>query len=1028
MSFGQAFGQAIEDVVSWASSFVLHTDAASYCQLETAVPFAGRADMDPGVLINRGGSLMTVLRVDGSLGPVANDKIPDVVEGLSRTLIPSLQTGRHTMDWVFERNDPATDRYMERCYAPIISQSRRLGMDSAMERILRDEMASIRKHVSAEESYLIVYTHLVGITKSEIKTEQGRRKELFKENPIGRLDQAQSPRLTMQSALRNHMSLVGTLQKELRQWFSVALLSRHDVTSLVRTAYHEESASPKWRAVLPGDPVPVKASYIAGDNSGYVWPKVSQQICGSGRNVEHVRGTPHVKIGSTYYGTVLVTQGPQDDNQLFSHIFGSIRRTMPWRVVFRITPKVLDSLKFREVLLNVCAWIGDNASIKRSFDWLKEYDKSGCAVGIQMAFQTWAPSLDLLEQQFADLNKCVTDWGICTTSQDCGDPFGQWASGVSGFSAQHRGALMPAPIEEAIALMPLQRPAAPWQSGPLFASTDGRPYPFNPRSGIMTFLLALYVAPPGSGKSVTMGRNFWTTALAPTGLNELSPVGSIDIGPTQVRQALLLQQLLPERLKKQVMAARMRNSIDMRINPCDTLPGCRKPTALQNQFLLYLLTLLCTPLGKGKSPYPNMDNLAQLCIEVAFRRAASPEKAKRFEDSEPLVNETLKEIDYKVDRYSTWWEVTDALWAKGKLQASSIAQRHAVPTLHDIIEAANSDDVRAVYAKEGFEAVVKETGMTLISQFIECLRSGLRLFPVLDGTTTFDLGDARVIALDLDDVARGSGEQGDRCVAIWMMLCRNLFAMRWYRKERDGALKEVLEMCPESYHAWHFDYAVTMQGLRKTLFCDELHRAGGATAFLDCLDLDGREGRKWGIDFHFASQFHTDFRPSMRSLSTAIYILDGRDEQVVRAVKQDFGFDDECIRLLRTYGTGASSRGGPFLVRYSTSKGVVTQMLYNVMGTQLLWSTNTTPEDMALRDRIEAKLGRVEALEALSEVVGTSAKDQVLNRRNSIGESETVDVYAEIAAEVIGKWEQVKADRRLEMVRELDGTHTRKAA
>jgi intracellular multiplication protein IcmB len=1006
-----AFAGFAEDVMSWVGSFVLHTDAASLCQLETAVPIDPRDD-DLGVLINKGGGLMTVLRIEGSLKPIADEMIEKMVLDLTTPLINSFKTGRHLLDIVFERNDPRTMHEIERAYAPYITQIRRLKMHPMMERMMRDEMAAIRKHVSSEAHYWVLYTRLHDVSKAEIKLDANRRKELNGEHPLGRIDYGQSPLLTLQSAIRDHRTYVERMVEDLKAYFAVTPLTSREVGHLAKAAYDEAGTADDWRPALPGDPIRLRRVNAADDNSGCVWPKLAIQVTG-GRSPHAVKNTPYVKVGPVYFGTILLREPPLDDSILFRKFFESVRREIPWRMNMRLTPDGLSELRVRTFILTFAAWLGDNAGIKRSLDALEDYAKDGCVVGMRVAFQTWSRSLDELEQRVSDLNKAVEGWGICGTMMDSGEPFRQFYTGLPAFTSTHMAPMAPAPIEQVMELLPLQRPAAPWSSGVLFRSRDGRPYPFSPVSAIMTFLVGLYIAPPGSGKSVFMGRMFWVTALAPTGLDELSPVGSIDIGPTQVKQAELLRELLPAEMRHQVVAHRMRDSIDLRINPCDTLPGCRTPIGMHRQFLEYLLGLICSPLKeRGAEPYPMIDKLASMVIDVAYKQSSEAVSAKLYEDADPQVAGALSEIGYEADRHTTWWEVTDNLWKAGRRRESMLAQRFAVPTMRDFITAATDASVRAVFAKEGHVAEVREIGMTLIDTFIQCVESAIKDYPVLQGTTTFELGDARVIALDLDEVAKGSGPSGERRIALWMMLCRNLFAQRWYRKVRDNAIAEVLDRCPEDYHNWHIHYATRMQELRKTLFVDELHRSGGAIAFRNQLEQDGREGRKWGIDMHFASQFADDFPEKLRQIATAVYILDGRVPEVVQCARELYEFSPEAVRLLVRFCVGPTSRGAGFLARFVTSKGVVDQLLYNTMGARMLWNVSTTPEDTNVRDRVTDLIGKIEGLEALAEVMGTSAKDEVQRRRNRSSEDAETNVYEDIAREIQGKWEKLKAAQK----------------
>ena len=52
------------------------------------------------------------------------------------------------------------------------------------------------------------------------------------------------------------------------------------------------------------------------------------------------------------------------------------------------------------------------------------------------------------------------------------------------------------------------------------------------------------------------------------------------------------------------------------------------------------------------------------------------------------------------------------------------------------------------------------------------ISSAVREYPILSRVTAFDIGDARVVSLDLDEVAKTGGEAADRQTAVMYMLAR----------------------------------------------------------------------------------------------------------------------------------------------------------------------------------------------------------------------------------------------------------------
>ena len=55
--------------------------------------------------------------------------------------------------------------------------------------------------------------------------------------------------------------------------------------------------------------------------------------------------------------------------------------------------------------------------------------------------------------------------------------------------------------------------------------------------------------------------------------------------------------------------------------------------------------------------------------------------------------------------------------------------------------------------------------------------------PLLSQVTKFDLGEARVVSLDLDEVAKSGGDAADRQTAVMYMLARYILARHYYLTE-----------------------------------------------------------------------------------------------------------------------------------------------------------------------------------------------------------------------------------------------------
>ena len=240
-----------------------------------------------------------------------------------------------------------------------------------------------------------------------------------------------------------------------------------------------------------------------------------------------------------------------------------------------------------------------------------------------------------------------------------------------------------APLSQILQMMPWTRPASPWPYGALmFRSPDGKPWPFQPGSNLQTTWIDLIYARPGSGKSVLANaQNLGLCLLG--GIARLPRIAIIDIGPSSSGLISLLREALPAKFRHYVAYHRMQMSPDYAINPFDTQLGYRFPTALERAFLVNFVTLLTTPLGASK-PYDGMADLVGQVIDEMYRNLSDDFKPSLYSvNVEPLIDSILDEIGFIKDAKSTWWEVTDALFAAGLEHEASLAQRFAMPLLSD---------------------------------------------------------------------------------------------------------------------------------------------------------------------------------------------------------------------------------------------------------------------------------------------------------------------------------------------------------
>jgi intracellular multiplication protein IcmB len=433
---------------------------------------------------------------------------------------------------------------------------------------------------------------------------------------------------------------------------------------------------------------------------------------------------------------------------------------------------------------------------------------------------------------------------------------------------------------------------------------------------------------------------------------------------------------------------------DYSINPFDTQLGCRFPTAPERAFLVNFLTLLTTPLGAAK-PYDGMPDLVGMVVDEMYKNFSDDFKPTPYAPGvELFIDSILEEIGFVRDSKSTWWEVTDALFSAGFAHEALMAQRYAMPLLADAASICRTASIEDLYEK-----VTAPTGESLINAFSRMISGAVREYPILSRVTAFDIGDARVVSLDLDEVAKSGGDAADRQTGVMYMLARYILARHYYLTE------ECLSELPQQYLAYHKERVSEIREDPKRIVYDEFHRTSRSQAVRDQVLIDMREGRKWNVQISLLSQSVEDFDSVMIDFATCIYIMDAGPAQTIEKTAKIFGLSETAVNTLRTRVHGPREGGATFLAQYSTKLGVNVQLLTLTLGPIELWAFSTTAEDAFVRNELYRRLGPAEARRFLASLFpsGSVAKliAERLNAMKNKGITNEGDVKASVADELI---------------------------
>lgn len=995
----------LDSLFIWLNSG-LKQNLSDYVDLETG--------QDEFTLAAKDGSLLSILRIDGYKSLI---NVPSYYEKISTPLSsgfdPFLSKPGHMVQVVFSVDPTKSERVVREALNPSYVTIKKLGLE--LEGILDERVKNISRLANYEQCFVVLWTRPSALVKSDAKQERTRKNKM-RMNQRTPTKFAQDP-FAGNSLLHNqHSSFVNNINE---LFYSVGVASEklkaHEAVRVVRQSIDDEYTSDKWSPFLPGDSIMpnVRHEMHKAKEWDVVWPKLSWQV--APRDAEIINNKL-VRIGDTIYAPGYIDLLPKEILS-FASLFGDLGGKFPWRISYSIESDGISAVSMRGLFASILGFTsGDNVLLNNAVNTLKalKNDYNQTIVKVRVAFCTWGKKGQEIEveRQLSELSRTLESWGSCLVSEVTGDPVGGTISSSVGATYNSVATESAAPLGAVTFMMPFGRPSSPWKTGSvLFLSPDMKLIPYQPGSSEQTTWITLIFAKPGSGKSVLMNVTNLALCLAP-GIDRLPRIGIVDIGPSSSGLISLLKEALPVEKRYLVQYHRLRMTEEYCINPFDTQLGCRFPTAEERAFLNNFLLLLVTD-ASVEFAQEGMTGLVQAIVEDMYQKVSERGQPKRYDKGIiRKVDMALEELKVELDDRATWWEVVDILFENGMELEASIAQRQAVPLLSDASGSAQDDKIKDIYSN-----VKVGTGETLIQYFNRAIIDTLNQYKILSRPTVFDISEARVVSLDLDEVAKSGGAQADKQTAIMYMLARYILGKDF--KLNIETVNEMPyppnfhipnEVPVEKYKAYHRKRIDSAKEDYKRLCFDEFHRTSKSKVVRDQIIVDMREGRKWNLDITLASQSIKDFDETMKSFATAIFIMDGGNEKDIKELIDTFGMEDPAEAYYLSKGKVHKPRGGRpgvFMAKFDTNTGKYTQLLSAYIGSSEMWALSTTTEDASIRTRLYNLLGPSKARTLLSKYFPFGVKKIVEQRKEAMGTGNDFEkddnIYQQLIDEIFNK-------------------------
>ncbi len=961
-------------VLQWAHH-LFKTNPRDFVDIETCE--------DNFTLVMKDGTLLTAVAILGSSKYVLENEFEEIIDMVERQLTAYMNDGCHYTSFYFSADPDGILEEVKQASLGARHAAKTLGLD--VEDLLDEQEEVLSRYCQKERALLLFWSNNHGMSRDEKRVAAKDRIEARRGLPLA--NNAQDIGMGVGTLQRRHNSFVSGLCEDLK---SVNITTRtwdvHEFLRELKQGYDSEWTPSDWEPCLPGDPVPnrLDISYNA-DASGALWPSIKEQLITRGsESLSHSTE----RIGDRVFAPITIDLHPKKPEP-FQTLFKRLNRErLPWRMHMLIRQDGMQIFAFKELMASMLRFTpnaDENKFLVEVKKGLKARQDNGEEiVKLQIALCTWAPVGDkkLIDKRTAQLARCVQGWGNCNVAPAEGDVLESTMCTLPGAVIGSVANIAAAPIYDALKMSPLTRPGSPWESGAqLFRTKDGKLMPYQPYSKLQASWITLIFGPMGYGKTSLMNDCHLSLILSPQ-CDELPFISQIDIGPGMRGLISLIRSGLSREKRHLVIYERLTNTLKHAINVFDTHLGLRKPLSSQKSFLINFLSFLATA-DNEELPVDGVTGMANQLIELAYKRCSERTTAKKYQPKVlKAIDELLKTLSFEPSTRNTlWWDVVDFLHKNGHTHEASLAQRYAVPNLSDILAYCNDERSMAVYGN----TKNTNTHENMPYFFFRKLTEAISIYPIISTETKFDLGEARIVSLDLDEVARGHGADSKRKTGLMYMVAYQILTQRFFLGS-----DSLLEMDGEvgrynvDYRPYHEKVIKALARLPKRFSIDEKHRIKGLHNVESQIDTSIVEGRKWNVEIMQASQLPDDFSKNSVDLATSIFILGAGSASNIAAVTKTFRLSPTMVEALTYEMRIPCVDGQTFLAIMDTEKGSFQQHLMATKGPTFLWATNSHRDDSYVRDVLATEIGTPEARRLLTKMFPSGGLRDEIKRRKKV--------------------------------------------
>ncbi|MBB2156628.1 type IV secretion protein DotO [Gluconacetobacter diazotrophicus] len=971
--------------------------------------FCDLATCDQYGLISFRGDYATVIEISGLRRLAGDAEIESSSRRIRRALGGLFETPGHAMQFYYVA-DPEGVR---RTIAQNLEHRRTLAraLNAEFEDVFRERMRVLPPYMRVERILLVVWTRRGRITRQELQQAGKRRTALTDGFPA--LGDAQNPFLGSTELGTVHQTVVQSVVSAFaNENVGAVALEPRDGLKAIREELYRETIGSQWSPRTPLDRPPERMpdADVPQDISDLLWPPLREQLfMGDGVTPDYFNTA---RIGIYDWTPVELTLPPEageGDVCSFTTLAASMAANrMPWRSSTLIEGVNGGYMMWKDIVATTLKF-GGNTAIHAAFEQLKHLRKSkqDTVVKVRTTYATYAPAGDAgtLRVRQARLQMGISGWGKAQANRVCGDPLAGVLSSAPGLAIASTAPPAAGPLSQILAMQAWARAGGPWREGSVLLRTaDGTIVPFDPAGVGREVTLDIFVAPSRCGKSMLanvllLGTVFSSACLTGDGAR-LPLIGKLDVGDSSSGFVDMLHSGLRPEDRHLAIHVPFSLTEEHAYNIFDTEACCRYPLEAHRAFLTNFLGLATRSLDSRD--FEGMNQLIGSLITAAYELVSDDTTNSRPKKYRPGISETidtaLARHRIQVDTNSNWYSVADAFAAAGDMRMATMATQRAVPVLTDLFEV-----VRLPRVMNGFEETPANGSESVIQVFNRYLTDFIDKYPTLDMPTQLDLGEARVIVLDIDRVAPEGMGDAQRQTELMYLLGFQIISRNLFLRPADA------QAVPEHVRPYHLRRFTEFRESFKRLECDEFQRASAAPLVQRQFEGAARRAAKVNIRLGITSQKVEDFGNYLAEQATGRFILGAGDGKEAAAIADKFKLTD-AGRTIVTEGLNGprpDGSGAPFILQILVGGAWYEMYLLNLVGPIELWALSTNPHDAALRRRLYEALGSTEARRRLASVfpLGTAVKeiDRRKDARIRLGEAAGVafgGVIDEIAHEL----------------------------